>query len=1044
MKLRLGLDIGTNSIGWALFNLDENNDPNEIFRSGVRIFDDGRDPLSFSSLKATRREKRSARRGRDRFLVRQKQLIEELINIGLMPQDETSRKSLAFKNPYIIRKEALDNDIDPFDIGRAIFHINQRRGFKSSRKTDSNEGGVVKESIAVLEQNLMKTGSRTIGEFLANRNEKRETVRARRLGSKSSDLYELYPNRYMLEQEVDLIWKAQNHYNASIFTEVNLTKIKDIIFYQRPLKAQEVGRCTFLPDEYRIAKAQPSFQRFRIFQELHNLSWIDRSGVAHPVVNDKILIDRLAEELNSKKKITFKQMRAIISKLGIVNHHVEFNLESDIRDHLLGNQTSDIMRSKKGIGEQWDTFSNEDQDNLISLLLDHTIDDEEAKELLASKFKIPEDKIETVLDIRLPDGHGSLSKKAIDQILPIMVDNGLNYYDAVHEAGLEIANLFDNKVLAKNLDYYGKALSGHVMNASGKLEDSDEKRYGIITNPTVHIALNQIRLLINEIIRLHGKPEQVVIELARDLPMGADGKKQLKRHQEDNQKKNEDIRIELKNLGVIDNRANRQKYQLWQRLGNNPSDRSCPFTGNIITISDLFSDRVEVEHLLPFSITLDDSMANKTICYRQANRDKSNRSPHEAFGSSPDGYDFEAILERSKNLPKANQWRFLPDAMEISEKEGGFLARQLNDTRYIGRYTSQYIESIIPKNNIWVVTGRLTALLRGHWGLNSILHGHNSEADKTDKKKSRDDHRNHAVDAIVVGMTSRSLLQKISSAAKKAEAKYIQRVLDERTDPWTGFRDDVIDEINKIIVSHRPRKKIQGQLHNDTAYGLIKLNDNGPSLVVHKIPVSSFTKVEHVEKIRDNLLRSQLLDVTNGLSGKDFADKLEAWSFEKGIRSIRIVESISVIPIKDKEGNNYKAYKGDSNAYMEIYKDPISEKWKDEVVSKYDANSKNYIPNWRKNYPALNLIERLYINDCFALEEEDSERAFYRIQKLSKGSIVYAPLNESNVDKRTRNKDDPFSMKSKSPESLRNLKFCRIHISPSGLIMDKKNERKSS
>ena len=229
MKLRLGLDIGTNSIGWALFNLDENNDPNEIFRSGVRIFDDGRDPLSFSSLKATRREKRSARRGRDRFLVRQKQLIEELINIGLMPQDETSRKSLAFKNPYIIRKEALDNDIDPFDIGRAIFHINQRRGFKSSRKTDSNEGGVVKESIAVLEQNLMKTGSRTIGEFLANRNEKRETVRARRLGSKSSDLYELYPNRYMLEQEVDLIWKAQNHYNASIFTEVNLTKIKDII-----------------------------------------------------------------------------------------------------------------------------------------------------------------------------------------------------------------------------------------------------------------------------------------------------------------------------------------------------------------------------------------------------------------------------------------------------------------------------------------------------------------------------------------------------------------------------------------------------------------------------------------------------------------------------------------------------------------------------------------------------------------------------------------------------------------------------------------------
>ena len=127
-------------------------------------------------------------------------------------------------------------------------------------------------------------------------------------------------------------------------------------------------------------------------------------------------------------------------------------------------------------------------------------------------------------------------------------------------------------------------------------------------------------------------------------------------------------------------------------------------------VSDLFTDRIEVEHLLPFSATLDDSMSNKTVCMREANREKGKRSPFEAFGSSPSGYDYESILERAKLLPYGKRWRFLPDAMKRFEVEGGFLERQLNDTRYISRYTSQYLSTVIPKNKIWVATGRRTSL----------------------------------------------------------------------------------------------------------------------------------------------------------------------------------------------------------------------------------------------------------------------------------------------------------------------------------------------
>ena len=97
--MRLGLDLGTNSIGWCLLNLDDSGNPSSIFRTGVRIFNDGRDPKSLSSLKANRRQARSARRRRDRFLQRQSFLINEMVRRGLMPKDDHERKSLAVKDP---------------------------------------------------------------------------------------------------------------------------------------------------------------------------------------------------------------------------------------------------------------------------------------------------------------------------------------------------------------------------------------------------------------------------------------------------------------------------------------------------------------------------------------------------------------------------------------------------------------------------------------------------------------------------------------------------------------------------------------------------------------------------------------------------------------------------------------------------------------------------------------------------------------------------------------------------------------------------------
>ena len=211
MATRLGLDVGTNSLGWCLLEVDEQFEPTSIIDTGVRIFSDGRNVKSHTSLKAERRTARQARRMRDRFLRRRNALMNALVKHGLMPDAADERKDLEGLNPYFIRRDAIEKKCPPHHIGRALFHLNQRRGFKSNRKTADNEAGVVKQSIARLETYLSETGKKTVGAYLADRSEEGKTVRARRQKSeeidpdkgevKKVDIYELYPSRALIFQD---------------------------------------------------------------------------------------------------------------------------------------------------------------------------------------------------------------------------------------------------------------------------------------------------------------------------------------------------------------------------------------------------------------------------------------------------------------------------------------------------------------------------------------------------------------------------------------------------------------------------------------------------------------------------------------------------------------------------------------------------------------------------------------------------------------------------------------------------------------------------
>ena len=454
--------------------------------------------------------------------------------------------------------------------------------------------------------------------------------------------------------------------------------------------------------------------------------------------------------------------------MGIAEGDFQFNLETEKRKSLDGNLTSNLMQRAGLVGLDWHNWPLEKQDDFIAIILDDTLDDEEVRAKLIQEYGLTETAAAACTDAPLIDSAAQLSLEAVRLLMEKMCNGYCIQPDAVQKVAQEhseFRNPFTHAregELLDELPYYGEAVQGHIIPGKG-----DEKHYqnkiGMVTNPTVHIAMNQIRHVLNEIIRAHGRPYSIAIELGRELPVGADGRKEIDKQQAENQEINNKLNNKLREQKQEPNHDNRLRLRLWEELAPNPIERCCLFSGKRIGIADLFNGNTQIDHLIPFSVSLDDSRSNKVVCTRQANRDKGNQTPFQAFGKSPEPYDWDDIFRRSRLLPESKQWRFQENALEIWRRDyaDDFLARHLNDTRYIGRLAKEYLENVCPFNRIDVLTGRLTALLRGHWGLNSAL-GEDQE------RKNRDDHRHHAVDAIVIAMTNRAMLQKVSTAAEHA------------------------------------------------------------------------------------------------------------------------------------------------------------------------------------------------------------------------------------------------------------------------------------
>ncbi|HEY5107798.1 MAG TPA: type II CRISPR RNA-guided endonuclease Cas9 [Caulobacteraceae bacterium] len=1061
MRWRFGGDLGANSFGWFAVELDEAGKPFRVLAAGSRIFSDGRDPKSKQSLAADRRAARSMRRLRDRFKQRQQGLLKHLTLAGLLPADETARKALAALDPYQLRARARHEPLSLEQIGRALFHLNQRRGFKSNRRTErkaDDESGKIRIGVARLQQKMREVGAETLGEYLHHRRTSardpnhipsvRTRLRPETAEDAKGDGYDFYPDRAMLEEEFDSIWAAQADYHPSVLTDAAHDTLFGIVFHQRPLRAPRVGTCTLVATEPRLPKAHPLFQRRRLLEELNALRIVRTGENPQPLTRDQR--DTLYLKLKDKRTVSFESLRKLL-KLEPGDH---FNKESENRKDLKGDEVNAEMSNKKRFGSQWFHLDVETQWGVIDRLL-HEEDVETLCAWLEERCGLAPDHASAVAGARLPEGYGRFGLTATTKLIEALRADVIVYSEAVERAGLGHHSDFRTGEVLDALPYYGHVLERHIMPGTGDPNDPEEVRVGRLTNPTVHIGLNQVRRVLNRLIKAHGPPSEIALELARELKLDDKRKEELNRRNRENREAAEHRSKKLDELGVADKGGNRALLKLWEELNpQNALDRRCIYSGVQIGMDMLFSGAVEVDHILPFSDTLDDSQANKLLCLREANREKGDQSPFRAWGNTT---RWDEIAERAARLPKAKRRRFEPDAMRRFEEEGGFLARHLVDTQYLSKLAREYLSALFPgrgedSSKVWVSPGRLTEMLRRKWGLNDLLPDHNY-AGGGDQAKNRLDHRHHTIDAAVIAVTDRGLLQRIATESGRSGSEGRERIIVPA--PWEGFRDDLKLAINRVVVSHRSdhgtvskaglpkgHDATAGRLHNDTAYGLTGVKERGVDLVVHRVPLASLTPDELTDggrRVADDTLRRALAAATAGREGKAFIEALTHFAASDpwfaGTRRVRVLEPLSVVQIRDAKGRVYKGYKRDSNYRYDIW-EMTDGKWVAEVVSMFDAHQPGWVSELRRDNPTIRKILKLHRDDVLAIDR-GSGRELMRVVKFSeKQFALAAPQEGGPLKARAAAKGDPFNYIYPAPSTLRAWGARQVRIDELGRVLD--------
>ena len=924
----LALDVGTNSLGWAVLALDGNDQPCGILDSGVRIFSDGRAAKTGVSLRASYGKLRRSRRTCDRANRRKKDLLRELRRHGLMPKDEERSQALKSLDPYALRARGLDHPLKPEEIGRALMHLHQSRGFQSNRlSAASDEDAVVARGIDTTQQRMRETKARTWGELLNFEHRKRLPVKARpNMKGPKVESYHLYPSRALVRQEFEALWASQVRFHPGLLTEKARKAIHGIIFRQRPQRATTQGRCALVDGELRLPKAMPKAQSFRMWKTLSEVR-VRVPGEAGPRPLRAVERQRVHAWLREHETLKGSDLgdKAGLPKGTWCSHGT-----------IPGNTTGVAMAKESAWGPSWWSLPIQKQDGIVTLLVTEG-DDDRLVEALVSAWGVEVAVARRLVDVRLPQGYLAYGATAIDRIL-VHLPTADSEYEATVRAGF-VLDTTEKDVLPR-LPFYQEV---RAMRRWLSLPMPGEEN-GRIPNPTVHISMNQGRRVINGLLKKWGLPAQVTVELVRDLPLGnCTATRDMEENQKRNQRRREQACKEFEALGLPDTQGNQELYRLWVDLPE--EERRCVYSGRPISLSDLFSGKIERDHILPRSWSRDNSFQNQVLCYGEENAYKGKRTPWDAWGHDKERWEeIRARVERfakSSKSWKARLRRFEPSA---SIREDGFLDSQLNDTGWIAKATAQYLSVLVPRHKVRTVFGGMTRLLRSRWRLNQIL------SEDGSPEKNRGDHRHHAVDAIVIGCTTPAMVARVCRAGLAGRDEAVANF----DPPWEGFYEDVSRSIDGIIVSHKKDHTPDGGFFKDTLYG-VRQEAGVQVLSCRKATVD--IELAGVDKVKDPILREGLREALLA----DPKKGARLFAERTGVRRIRVEAQQDTGVILTDDGRSAKLT--DGYYCMDIFRGPDGS-WRGEPHTSYSASLKGAtIPAGRPDF-----LMRIHKGDVILME----------------------------------------------------------------------------
>lgn len=815
----IGLDIGVASVGWAVVALNENAEPYGLIRCGSRIFDRAEQPKTGESLAAPRREARSTRRRLRRRNLRKADLYELMGKNDLPGKEEIEQAVQAGHLPdiYALRVQALDGAVTALDFARILLHLMQRRGFRSNRKADdAQKDGKLLQAIDANTRRMEENHYRTVGEMMY-----RDPVFAIHKRNKTEN-YLSTVKRDQIVDEARKLFAAQRQYGAVWASPEMEAEYLTILTRQRSFAEgpggdspysgkQKVGSCALEgKEERRAPKATWSFEYFTLLQKINHIR-ISENGASRTLTPSER--QNLLSVCYQTDKLDFARIRKLLAlpeeaRFNMVRYREEKTAEDCEKKEKI-TVLPNYHKMRKALNSlRKDHIRNISREQLdaAGIALTNPENEEKLRTALAQAQFEPLE-IEALMTLPSFTGFGHISVKACRKLIPYL-EQGMNYNDACQAAGYDF--------------------QGNQNGEKSQLLPASTEEMEDITSPVVRRAVAQTIKVVNAIIREQGEsPVNIHLELAREMSKNHKQRQDLADAMKENQTKNEKLMEELHDLfpGYPVSGQTLVKYRLWKE-----QKEVCAYSLQMMKLESVITDPsyAEVDHIIPYSRSLDDRRTNKVLVMTSENRKKGDRLPLEYLqGKRRD--DFIVYTKANVKDYRKRQNLLKEGLNSVESKE--FIQRNLQDTQYIASFMLNYIRGHLAfadcpaadKQRVVAVNGAVTAFLRKRWGLSKVR---------------ADGDLHHAVDASVIACTTQGVIKRVSEFYKRVEAYETHN--EHFPEPWPHFHDEItqrlsacpqenlmkinpayyqdvdIASIKPVFVSRMPRHKVTGAAHEDT------------------------------------------------------------------------------------------------------------------------------------------------------------------------------------------------------------------------------------